>query len=266
MRTTRSVTERRIRAVVASSCLRARVAVESCRSRPGPSLGGTFLGRWLGSRVIVRLERQPRPSSAPEPPGRATGGRNMALKGKVLRSVTVLGALLLVVAGCSRDSGGDDAAGGEEDRQARRHRAAHRAALRARPRHQELGRPGHPPGQREGHRTRVRDRPRRRGRHGRPGHRGQRRQQAGLRPAGRRCGRHAELQRLPVGGAGAGQGEHRPGLAGQHQPDPDPRAQAGRRPAADLADLLPDGHHRRLPGPVRGRLRAAARAASRAPS
>ena len=34
----------------------------------------------------------------------------MALKGKVLRSVTVLGALLLVVAGCSRDSGGDDAA------------------------------------------------------------------------------------------------------------------------------------------------------------
>jgi len=34
----------------------------------------------------------------------------MALKGKVLRTVTVLGALLLVVAGCSRDSGGDDAA------------------------------------------------------------------------------------------------------------------------------------------------------------
>jgi branched-chain amino acid transport system substrate-binding protein len=35
----------------------------------------------------------------------------MALKGKVLRSVTVLGALLLVVSGCSRDSGGgDDAA------------------------------------------------------------------------------------------------------------------------------------------------------------
>jgi branched-chain amino acid transport system substrate-binding protein len=34
----------------------------------------------------------------------------MALKGKVLRSVTVLGALLLVVAGCSRDTGGGDAA------------------------------------------------------------------------------------------------------------------------------------------------------------
>ena len=33
----------------------------------------------------------------------------MALKGKVLRSVTVLGALLLVVAGCSRDTGGDAA-------------------------------------------------------------------------------------------------------------------------------------------------------------
>jgi branched-chain amino acid transport system substrate-binding protein len=33
----------------------------------------------------------------------------MALKGRVLRSVTVLGALLLVVAGCSRDSGGGDA-------------------------------------------------------------------------------------------------------------------------------------------------------------
>ncbi|HYN16849.1 MAG TPA: branched-chain amino acid ABC transporter substrate-binding protein, partial [Actinomycetes bacterium] len=32
------------------------------------------------------------------------------MKGRVLQSVTVLGALLLVVAGCSRDSGGDDAA------------------------------------------------------------------------------------------------------------------------------------------------------------
>ena len=30
----------------------------------------------------------------------------MTLKGRVLQSVTVLGALLLVVAGCSRDSGG----------------------------------------------------------------------------------------------------------------------------------------------------------------
>jgi branched-chain amino acid transport system substrate-binding protein len=34
----------------------------------------------------------------------------MALKGRVLQTVTVLGALLLVVAGCSRDSGGGDAA------------------------------------------------------------------------------------------------------------------------------------------------------------
>ena len=34
----------------------------------------------------------------------------MTLKGKVLRSVTVLGALLLVVAGCSRDTGGSDTA------------------------------------------------------------------------------------------------------------------------------------------------------------
>ena len=34
----------------------------------------------------------------------------MALKGKVLRTVTVLGALLLVVSGCSRDSGDDAAA------------------------------------------------------------------------------------------------------------------------------------------------------------
>ena len=34
----------------------------------------------------------------------------MTLKGRVLQSVTVLGALLLVVAGCSRDSGGGDAA------------------------------------------------------------------------------------------------------------------------------------------------------------
>jgi branched-chain amino acid transport system substrate-binding protein len=34
----------------------------------------------------------------------------MTLKGRVLRAVTVLGALLLVVAGCSRDSGGGDAA------------------------------------------------------------------------------------------------------------------------------------------------------------
>jgi branched-chain amino acid transport system substrate-binding protein len=33
----------------------------------------------------------------------------MTLKGKVLRSVTVLGALLLVVSGCSRDTGGGDA-------------------------------------------------------------------------------------------------------------------------------------------------------------
>ena len=33
----------------------------------------------------------------------------MTLKGRVLQSVTVLGALLLVVAGCSRDSGGDAA-------------------------------------------------------------------------------------------------------------------------------------------------------------
>ena len=33
----------------------------------------------------------------------------MTLKGRVLQSVTVLGALLLVVAGCSRDSGGGDA-------------------------------------------------------------------------------------------------------------------------------------------------------------
>jgi branched-chain amino acid transport system substrate-binding protein len=36
----------------------------------------------------------------------------MTLKGRVLRTVTVLGALLLVVAGCSRDEGGGDA--GEE--------------------------------------------------------------------------------------------------------------------------------------------------------
>jgi branched-chain amino acid transport system substrate-binding protein len=34
----------------------------------------------------------------------------MTLKGRVLQSVTVLGALLLVVAGCSRDTGGGDAA------------------------------------------------------------------------------------------------------------------------------------------------------------
>ena len=34
----------------------------------------------------------------------------MTLKGRVLRSVTVLGALLLIVAGCSRDTGGGDAA------------------------------------------------------------------------------------------------------------------------------------------------------------
>jgi branched-chain amino acid transport system substrate-binding protein len=34
----------------------------------------------------------------------------MTLKGKVLRSVTVLGALLLIVAGCSRDTGGGGAA------------------------------------------------------------------------------------------------------------------------------------------------------------
>jgi branched-chain amino acid transport system substrate-binding protein len=34
----------------------------------------------------------------------------MTLKGKVLRSVTVLGALLLVVSGCSRDTGGDTSA------------------------------------------------------------------------------------------------------------------------------------------------------------
>jgi branched-chain amino acid transport system substrate-binding protein len=34
----------------------------------------------------------------------------MTLKGRVLRSVTVLGALLLVVAGCSRDTGGGDTA------------------------------------------------------------------------------------------------------------------------------------------------------------
>ena len=33
----------------------------------------------------------------------------MTLKGRVLQSVTVLGALLLIVAGCSRDSGGGDA-------------------------------------------------------------------------------------------------------------------------------------------------------------
>ena len=33
----------------------------------------------------------------------------MTLKGKVLQSVTVLGVLLLVLAGCSRDTGGGDA-------------------------------------------------------------------------------------------------------------------------------------------------------------
>src|SRR4029453_8260072 len=73
------------------------------------SLGGMLLGRRPGSRVIERLERQPRPASGPEPSGGGAGGRKRTLRGEVLQSVTVLGALLLVVAGCSRDSGGGEA-------------------------------------------------------------------------------------------------------------------------------------------------------------
>src|SRR4029450_7231126 len=71
--------------------------LESLAGRDLPrGLGGTSLGRWLGSRVIERPERQPRPSSAPEPPGFATGGRTMTLKGRGLQTVTVRGALALV--------------------------------------------------------------------------------------------------------------------------------------------------------------------------
>ena len=60
---------------------------------------------------------------------------------------------------------------------------------------------------------------------------------------------------VPVGAAGALQRQHRPGLAGQHQPDPDPGAGPG-QPHARLPRLLPHLHHRRRPGPVRGQVPA----------
>ena len=70
-------------------------------------------------------------------------------------------------------------------------------------------------------------------------------------PTGRRRGRHAQLQRRPAGGPDPPAGEHRPGLAGQHQPDADPGHRPGDKPAAVWPTLLPGGHHRPRPGPVR---------------
>ena len=69
---------------------------------------------------------------------------------------------------------------------------------------------------------------------------------------------------VAVGAAGALRGEHRPGLAGQHQPDPDPGPGPG-QPDPGLPELLPDLHHGRRPGPVRGQVPARRRASRRSP-
>ena len=155
----------------------------------------------------------------------------MALKGKVLRTVTVRGAFsrgLRLQPGLRRRR-----RRGEEDRQARRHRAAHRAALRLVSHHDLVDlaiRQANEKGALPGYEIVLAAR----GRHRRPGHRGQRRQQAGIRPAGRRSSPHAELQRLPLWWRRCWPRRTRPGPAGQRQPDlVPPRAPAGRRPAAD---------------------------------
>jgi len=60
---------------------------------------------------MQRLDRQPRPSSAQDLsglPNREEG--RMTLKGRFLQAVTVLGVLLLLAAGCSREEGGGQAA------------------------------------------------------------------------------------------------------------------------------------------------------------
>ena len=87
---------------------------------------------------------------------------------------------------------------------------------------------------------------------GRPGparHRQERRHQAGRRRRRRRRRRHAELLGRPVGAAGAERRQHRPDLAGQHQPDPDPGRQPGEPEARPYPDVLPHLHHRRVQGP-----------------
>ena len=52
--------------------------------------------------------------------------------------------------------------------------------------------------------------------------------------------------------AGPGRSRHPAGLAGQHEPDPDPRRQPDHRAVAAVRELLPGGHHRSGSGPVRG--------------
>ena len=142
----------------------------------------------------------------------------------------------------------------EQDRQDRRHRAPVRRPRRARPRHQELGRPGHQAGQRRQDHPRLDARARGRGRRGQARRRQERRHQARVRQGRRRCRRHAELQRRAERAAGAVVGQDHHGLPGQHQPVAHPGRRLRDRPGAHLPELLPHLHHRLDPGPVRGAL------------
>src|SRR4029453_11468080 len=151
------------------SCRAREVAVESSRSPPGLMSRWDVPGRWLGSRIMQRLDRQPRPSVRDLSGLPNRGGREEDLEGEVPSG------------GHRARRGAPDRHGlqpsgerrpggpGDQDRQDRRDRAAHRPAVRARPRHQELGRPRNQASEREEDRSRIQPRPGGRGRHPPPG-------------------------------------------------------------------------------------------------
>ena len=56
----------------------------------------------------------------------------------------------------------------------------------------------------------------------------------------------------PDGAADPERPHHPHGFSGQHEPDPDPGQQPDHRAVAAVRELLPGGHHRSGPGPVRG--------------
>jgi branched-chain amino acid transport system substrate-binding protein len=148
----------------------------------------------------------------------------MTLKGRVLQSVTVLGALLLIVAGCSRDSGGGDSQ--EEKKTVKIGVIAPLTGNLS-----ELGL-----GIKNSVDLAVRQA-----------------NEKGTVPGYEIVLAAEDDAADPATGANA---------ANKLASDPQVAAvvgtlnQAGHGPQAGLADLHAGGHHRRLPGPVRGRLRA----------
>ena len=129
--------------------------------------------------------------------------------------------------------------------------AALRRPLGPRAGHEPLGGPGGRPGEPEVRGAGLRARLPGRGRPGDPAGRGPGGDEARVGPERRRRGRHAELVDVADGAADPGGPQHRPDLAGEHQPDADAGRERHDGAEAAVRELLPGGHDGPHPGPVR---------------